>query len=164
MRVGDADQSDSVDDAARGMESAALTGKPWIPIVGSTEFQDLTDGSALKSEEFMLAMQSLDNLRLSGYGLENGGLFEKKAHILESENAVNQANVGLVLQDGLSIRQNFCNIVNSIWGLGIWCEMNESAVNADLDGDGVNYDRDDDGSNTGSEGGSDDYSEDDSGI
>ena len=109
-------------------------------------------------------MQSLDNLRLSGYGLENGGLFEKKAHILESENAVNQANVGLVLQDGLSIRQNFCNIVNSIWGLGIWCEMNEAAVNADLDGDGVNYDRDDDGSNTGSEGGSDDYSEDDSGI
>ena len=101
MRVGDADQCDSVDDAARGMESAALTGKPWIPIVGSTEFQDLTDGSALKSEEFMLAMQSLDNLRLSGYGLENGGLFEKKAHILESENAVNQANVGLVLQDGL---------------------------------------------------------------
>ena len=164
MRVADADQEDSVLDAARSLENAALTGKPWIPIVGAAEFQELTPGSAMKSEEFMLAMQSLDNLRLSGYGLMNGGLFEKKAHILESENAVNQSNVGLVLQDGLSIRQNFCNIVNSIWGLGIWCEINESTINADLDGDGVSYERDNDGSNTGTEGGSDDNGYDDSTI
>ena len=62
----------------------------------------------------MLAMQSLDNLRLSGYGIDNGGLFEKKAHELQSEADINGGPVGLVMQDGLSIRQNFCNIVNSI--------------------------------------------------
>jgi hypothetical protein len=114
IRVNDADQQQNVTDAARSVENAALTGKPWVPIVGSVEFQELANGQQGKAEEYMLAMQSLDNLRLSGYGIDNGGLFEKKAHELQSEADLNGGPVGLVLQDGLSIRQNFCNIVNSI--------------------------------------------------
>ena len=53
------------------------------------------------------------------------------------------------LQDGLSIRQNFCNIVNSLWGLGIWCEPAQNIMGADIDGDGLMYDRDDDAGSTG---------------
>ena len=114
VRVNDADQAEAVADGNRGLENGALTGQPFVPIVGSIEFQELTNGPTNKSEEYMLAMQSLDNLRLSGYGIDNGGLFEKKAHELQSEADINGGPVGLVLQDGLSIRQNFCNIVNSI--------------------------------------------------
>lgn len=114
VRVNDADQAAAVADGNRGLEGGALTGQPFVPIVGSIEFQELTNGPTNKSEEYMLAMQSLDNLRLSGYGIDNGGLFEKKAHELQSEADINGGPVGLVLQDGLSIRQNFCNIVNSI--------------------------------------------------
>ena len=114
IRVNDADQQQNVADAARSVENAALTGNPWVPIIGNIEFQELTSGQLGKAEEYMLAMQSLDNLRLSGYGIDNGGLFEKKAHELQSEADLNGGPVGLVLQDGLSIRQNFCNIVNSI--------------------------------------------------
>ena len=114
IRVQDADQQQNVTDAARSVENAALTGKPWIPIIGNIEFQELTNGQLGKAEEYMLAMQSLDNLRLSGYGIDNGGLFEKKAHELQSEADLNGGPVGLVLQDGLSIRQNFCNVCNSI--------------------------------------------------
>jgi hypothetical protein len=133
------------------MYNAALTGDPYVPIVGTIDFQELTDGPVSKSEEYMLAMQSLDNLRLSGYGVDNGGLFEKKAHELQSEADINGGPVGLVLQDGLSIRQNFCNIVNSIWGLGIWCEPAQNIMGADTDGDGLMYDRDDDAESTGVE-------------
>ena len=104
----------NVIDGSRSLEHAAMTGNPWVPIIGNIEFQELTDGSTGKIEEYMLAMQSLDNLRLSGYGIDNGGLFEKKAHELQTEADINGGPVGLVLQDGLSIRQNFCNIVNSI--------------------------------------------------
>lgn len=132
IRVNDADQQNSVYDASKSMLGSALTGKPFVPIIGQIEFQELTNGSLLKSEEYMLAMQSLDNLRLSGYGLNNGGLFEKKAHILESENDVNQVNVGLVMKDGLEIRRHFCNIVNSIWGLGIWVDTVNSDESMDL--------------------------------
>ena len=99
----------------------------------------------------MLAMQSLDNLRLSGYGIDNGGLFEKKAHELQSEADINGGPVGLVLQDGLSIRQNFCNIVNSIWDLGIWCEPAQNIMGADTDGDGLVYDRNTEGESSGIE-------------
>ena len=96
-------------------------------------------------------MQSLDNLRLSLLGIENNGVFEKKAHELQTEANINGGPVGLVLQDGLSIRQNFCNIVNSIWGLGLWCEPSENITGADLNGDGLMYDRNDDGAQTGTD-------------
>ena len=151
IRVNDADQQQNVADAARSVERAALTGNPWVPIVGNIEFQELTNGQLGKAEEYMLAMQSLDNLRLSGYGIDNGGLFEKKAHELQSEADLNGGPVGLVLQDGLSIRQNFCNIVNSIWGIGIWCEPAENIMGADANGDGVVYDRNINGENSGVE-------------
>ena len=119
VRVNDADQQDSVNEGAGSMEEAALTGKPWIPILGNIEFQELTDGSVLKAQDYMLAMQSLENFRLSTYGIDNGGVFEKKAHELQSEADLNGGPVGLVLQDGLSIRQHFCNVVNSIWDIGL---------------------------------------------
>ena len=151
VRVQDADQEQNVKDGALSLEHAALNGIPWVPIVGNIEFQELTDGPTSKAEEYMLAMQSLDNLRLSGYGIDNGGLFEKKAHELQSEADINGGPVGLVLQDGLSIRQNFCNIVNSIWGLGIWCEPAQNIMGADTNGDGLIYDRNDEGQNSGVE-------------
>lgn len=151
VRVNDADQAAAVADGNRGLENGALAGQPFVPIVGSIEFQELTNGPTNKSEEYMLAMQSLNNLRLAGYGIDNGGLFEKKAHELQSEADINGGPVGLVLQDGLSIRQNFCNIVNSIWGIGIWCEPAQSITCADIDGDGLVYDRNDAGQSSGVE-------------
>ena len=114
VRVQDADQGHNVLDGSRSLEQAALTGNPWVPIEGNIDFQELTNQNIGKIQDYMLAMQSLDNLRLSGYGIDNGGLFEKKAHELQSEADINGGPVGLVLQDGLSIRQNFCNIANSI--------------------------------------------------
>ena len=151
VRVNDADSAHNVDDAARSMKDAALKQHPWLAIQGNIEFQELTNGQVAKSEEYMLAMQSLDNLRLSLYGIDNGGLFEKKAHVLQSEADINGGPVGLVMQDGLQIRQNFCNIVNSIWGLGIWCEVNQNVSMADTDGDGLYYENNDDGAQTGTE-------------
>ncbi len=151
IRVNDADQKEDVMLANRSMEDAALSGEPYVPLVGTVEFQELNSGQVAKSEEYMLAMQSLDNLRLSGYGIDNGGLFEKKAHELQTEADINGGPVGLVMQDGLSIRQNFCNIVNSIWGLGIWCEPAQNIIGADTDGDGLMYDRNEDGESSGAE-------------
>lgn len=141
VRVNDADQAQNVKEGAKTTLSAALNGEPYVPIVGNIEFQELTDGSVLKAEEYLLSLQSLDNLRLSGYGLDNGGIFQKKAHELQSEANMASANVGLIYQDGLTIRQNFCHIVNSIWGLGIWCEPSESVLGVDQNMDGAAYDR-----------------------
>lgn len=150
MRVNDEDQQSTVKAASRSITRAALNGDIWIPVVGNIEFQELTDGSALKSEEFLLYMQALDNFRLSLYGLDNGGLFQKKSHMLEAEQEMNAGNVGLVYQDGLALRQKFCNLVNSIWGLGIWVEPSETVLNIDYDQDG-DIDDDKDQSGVGNE-------------
>lgn len=135
MRVNSQDEYANVEAASRSVNRAALEGKKYIPIVGNVDFQDLAGGELAKAEEFLLAMQSLDNYRLSLYGLDNGGLFQKKSHVLEAEQAMNTGTTGLVLRDGLQNRQDFCNIVNSIFGLQIWCEPSEVVMGMDMNGD-----------------------------
>lgn len=151
MRVSDADAKKEVEDASAAIYGSALRGELATPITSAVEIQELFDGPTGKAQEYLLAMQALENLRLSTYGLENGGLFEKKAHKLEGEQEMNTANVGLVYADGLAIRQNFCNIVNSIWGTNIWCMPSESVLGIDADGDGDAYDSNLDGQNSGVE-------------
>lgn len=143
MRVQNESEQSNVTSANALIDRAALNSEKYVAIVGAIDFQDLTGGEVAKSEEFLLAMQALDNLRLSAYGIDNGGIFEKKAHTLESEQAMNTGTSGLVYQDGLSIRQHFCDIVNSIWDLGIWCEPSENAIQMDMSGDGMAMDMED---------------------
>lgn len=153
LRVQDADQADSVLQANESMDRAALDGDALIPIIGKMEFQEIANGSPLKGEEFLLMAQSYDNIRLGLYGLDNGGIFQKKAHELQSEADMAGGPVGLVLQDGLAQRQEFCNIVNSIWGVNIWCEIAQNVAGMDNDGDGAIDEDNSDGANTGVEGG-----------
>ena len=146
MRVGNQDEQGNVQSANDSILDAALTGKVNIPIIGQVDFQELNDGQVGKSEEFMMALQSLDNFRLSTYGLDNGGLFQKRERKLVSEQEMNAAgggSVGLIMQDGLSIRQRFCDIVNSIWGIGIWCDVSETVSGTDKNMDGELSDQQD---------------------
>ena len=151
VRVNDADETQDLLNGSNSVNNAALTGTPWVPLVGKLEYQELNGGEAYKPTDFMQLMQSLDNFRLSTYGLDNGGLFEKKAHLLESENEVNSSNTSIALLDGLAIRQNFCNIVNSIWHLGIWCDVTETAAMSDKNEDGFVEDEDPAGEQSGAE-------------
>ena len=137
LKVSSEDEQSDVTTASESVDNAALEGRKWIPVVGKMDFQDLAGGEVAKAEEFLMAMQAIDNFRLGLYGLDNGGLFQKKAHSLQTENDLNQGNTGLIMQDGLTIRQNFCNIVNSITALGIWCDVSENATGHDRNMDGV---------------------------
>ena len=137
MKVSTESESVSVHTASNAINKAALEGKKYVPIVGNVDFQELTGGNVAKAEEYLLAMQSLDNYRLSTYGLDNGGLFQKKSHVLEAEQEMNTGNVGLINRDGLQNRQDFCDIFNSIFGTSIWCETSEVVIGVDTTGDGV---------------------------
>lgn len=116
VRVADADQADSVREGSRSMVDAATHAEPYVPITGAIEFQELTDGKVAQAQEFLMSMQSIDNFRIGTHGVMNGGLFEKSQYVNNSQTDMNYAggDIGLTLQDGLNIRQNFCNIVNSI--------------------------------------------------
>lgn len=137
LRVGSEDEEAQVDAMSSAINRAALLGKKYVGITGTLDFQELTGGNLAKAEEFLLALQSLDNYRLSMYGLDNGGLFQKKSHMLEAEQEMNSGNTGLVADDGLSNRQYFSTVFNSYFGTNIWCVPNETAIGQDLDGDGI---------------------------
>lgn len=141
-KVDSDDAKGEVKKLSQAIYSAAISKDPYIAVVGSqNEFQELKTGQRYALSDYLMTLQSFDNLRLSTYGIPNGGIFEKQAHVLEKEIAVNNSNVYSAYQDGLSIRQHFCNIFNSIFGTALWCEASEDVVKQDLDGDGADYDR-----------------------
>ena len=142
LRVNDADSAEEAERASKQTRYAALTKKIYQAITAKIEFQELSNGSPLKTEEYLLALQGIDNMRKSTLGIDNGGIFQKKAHKLESEQEGNNSSVQTVYQDGLSIRQRFCIIANSIWGTEMWCMPSEAVIGQDLNGDGVAYDVD----------------------
>lgn len=145
MRIGNENEAAQVYAASEGINKAALTGKKYIPIVGSIEFQELTGDNVAKADEFLVELESLDNMRMSFHGIPNGGIFQKKAHMLETEAQMNAGVSDSALRDRLSYREEFCDLVNSIWGLGISCEINPALLGTsmmvqDFDGDGEPFD------------------------
>ena len=143
MRVGSEDEYSNVAAASRSINRAALEGEKYVPVVGTLDFQDLTaSGSANNIDQFLMAMQSIDNYRLSLHGLDSGGIFQKQAHMLESENSMNAAKASLVMQDKLNQRQEFCDIANSIFGLDMWVEVAQPASGVDANLDGEMYEND----------------------
>ena len=142
IRVNDALAAGEANKASKQIRYSALSRKLYVAMTSSVEMQDLAEGSPLKTEEFLLALQGLDNLRKSTLGIDNGGLFQKKAHELEAEHKGNESSVQTIYQDGLTQRQLFCNIVNSIWGTDIWCMPAEAVLGIDDNMDGAAYDID----------------------
>ena len=152
LRVNDQDAQAQVEFANEAIVDAALNGRKYVPTISQIEMQELTGSNAVKSEEYLLYMESLDNFRLSLYGLDNGGIFQKKAHMLGEEQQMKSNNTGRILQDSLTLRQHFCDTVNAIWGLGIWCEVSETATGMDYNMDGeVQNDQDQSGEMTGAQ-------------
>ena len=135
MRVGTEGEQAAVDSMSEAINRCALEGRKYTGIIGNIDFQELTGGNVAKAEEFFLAMQSLDNFRLSLYGLENSGLAQKKAHMLQKEQDLAGGATSLVYEDGLYQRQMAATIANSIWGTEIWCEPAEAVIGIDTNGD-----------------------------
>lgn len=135
MRVGTEGEQAAVDSMSEAINRCALEGRKYTGIIGNIDFQELTGGNVAKAEEFFLAMQSLDNFRLSLYGLDNSGLAQKKAHMLQEEQDLAGGATSLVYEDGLYQRQMAATIANSIWGTEIWCEPAEAVIGMDTNGD-----------------------------
>lgn len=127
LKVDGEDESNNVYTAQRQYYNASMTGQKWIPIIGlsSKEFQELDINGGKPSQEYLQVCQAIDNLRLSTYGIQNGGLFEKQGTIIQSEADFACSNTSLVMQDGLDQRQRFCNLINGLFGLSVWCEITQ---------------------------------------
>ncbi len=141
LRVSEEDSKKQVEVMSQMIKRSALNGEPFTAVFGPTEFQQLTGGSTSKVQDFLMYMQSLDNFRRSCYGLKSGGVFEKKAHELQAEAMVNQSNTDLIYMDSLKRRQDFCDLINLVFGLMVWCEPSETATGLDANMDGSTIDQ-----------------------
>lgn len=137
LRCNSADEQADVALASKAIERAAMNQEKFVPITGKLDFQELSTKNVAQSEEFLVAMQSIDNFRKMLIGLGDGNLFQTKAHMLQSQMDMAIGQVDSIYADGLRNRQNFCNVVNSIWGIGIWCDADESSTQTDSDMDGL---------------------------
>lgn len=141
IRVNSEEEFDEVQLLNKSIVNAAKTGQGYMPIIGQTEFQELGGPSALRCEDYLVYMQALDNLRLSLYGLKTGGIFQKKAHMLEGEFEQNANSNSFSYEDGLKNRQEFCTLANIVFAPYLddlfWCEGSELARGADTDLNGV---------------------------
>lgn len=135
MRVNSGDEYSNVDAANKSIEAAALTGKRLVPVVGTLDFQEFANRGGTDGEQFFLYMQALDNFRLQSYGLKNNGLYEKNQYVNNTMAGNTQANVGQVLEDALKLRQEFCDLINATWGLGISVKASETITNSDTNFD-----------------------------
>lgn len=136
MRVGSPDEVSNVLMANITQQMAALNGQQYIPIEGTQDFQELSNQVSGKPQDFLMTLQSLDNYRLSMYGLDSGGLFQKKSHMLESEQDMNSGRSKSALIDGLNWRQRACDIATALWGIGMSYELSETSIGMDFNGDG----------------------------
>lgn len=143
MRVSSRDEESNVAAANITLENAALKGQRFVPIIGMTEFQEFANGNGNDVEAFMRYMTELDNLRLQSYGLKNNGIFEKASYVNSEMSQNSQVNPGQIYQDGLSLRQNFADMINAVWGLGVSCSANETVTNFDVNMDGELVDNND---------------------
>lgn len=136
IKVDDESGQRNVEAANATMYESSISGDAFLPIVGTVNTEALVKNGTGRAEEYLMAMQAVDNFRLGTLGLESGGVFEKKSHTLQSEQAMNASNTGLVMQDGLTNRQRFCAIANSIFGTNMWCEPSETTIGVDMDRNG----------------------------
>lgn len=127
LRVNSEDEQAQAQIASDSIMAAALTGKKWIPVTAPLDFQDLNNqGGRGLVTDYMEAMQSIDNFRSMLHGIKSGGVFQKKAHMLQDEAELNSGmnTAELILYDEYWQYQKFCDVANSVFGLGLWTELN----------------------------------------
>lgn len=137
MRVQSEDEQSNVTAASASINRAALTGEKYVAIVGNIDFQELTGDKIGTADQFLMTMQAIDNFRLATHGLDSGGIFQKQAHMLESENQMNAGKSSYTLQDRLWERAHACDIINSIFGLDIQVRVSDMALGVDQDNNGM---------------------------
>lgn len=128
VRVQNQDEASNVAAANYSLKDAALNGKMYIPIVGQVEMQEMTGNGSLRSQEFLLALQGIENYQKEIYGIGSNGLMQKASHMLAEEQAMNQASGSSALDDGLFWRQWWCTIVNILFGTQVWCDVGTTGI------------------------------------
>ena len=145
-RVQDQSEVKSVDDANDAVVDAAISGKRWVAMKNDIPGVELPGGvvGSNRISDTLMVMEAFDNFRLSTHGIDNGGVFKKKAHMLESEQALNNQDSASVITNCLWNRRHSCELAMSLFELPMWVEISQGLSGFDRDMD-YTLDTDQDG-------------------
>lgn len=99
-----------------------LRGNRFIGVVGKMPIVPLKTSNTTDLEGLFNTFNSLTNFLKSITGIANPGVFDKKAHLLQDEQALNGSNADDVYYNGLRMRQEFCLLIQAYYNYPIWCE------------------------------------------
>lgn len=118
-------QKQAIEAELQNLDIQILNGKRAFVVVSPTELQSLTKESSKDSARYFQSYQSFDNLRKDILGIPNGGTFMKQEHMTQAESSQNGNSASSVYNNGLRMRQEFCDIANAIFGTNITVEDNQ---------------------------------------
>lgn len=123
IKVNDPDAAASVSALSNALDAAVLNGAPFIPLLSRQDIQELGGGGVLHTQDYMLAIQGIDNYRKQCLGIENSPMFDKKAYVNEAQ-TMSGITTSSTLADSLQQLQNSFDIWNSIYGFDWYVETN----------------------------------------
>ncbi len=133
IKVNDPDAASSVVALSNAIDNAALNGSPYVPLLSRMDIQELTNAGVLHVQDYMLAIQGLDNYRKQCLGVDNAAMFDKKAYVNEAQTNTSMTN-SLPLIDSLNQIQSAFDIWNSIYGTDWYVEINPALMNVQNSG------------------------------
>ena len=134
----DANQKEAIENEFQNLDAQILSGKRAIVVTSELQLQELTGGAQAKDQaRYFQTYQSFDNLRKDIIGLSNGGQFMKQEHTTQMETEVNTSSGSATLENGLRLRQEFCDLVNEYFGLSISVSANQSESDEEIAPEGA---------------------------
>lgn len=121
IQVGSESELASLNSQINAINLDILNGKRFTGVVGELPITPLKSSSTANLEGLFNTFNSLNNLLKSISGVQNAGVFDKKAQLLQSEQALNGSNADDIYFNGLRMRQEACMLIQAYYGYPIWC-------------------------------------------
>lgn len=122
IQVENQNQLDEINEAIDSINERIRAGKRFGGVIGMNPIIPLKTSNTFDIEGLFNVYNSITNLLKSITGIANPGVFDKKAHLLQEEQALNGSNADDVYYNGLRMRQEFCLMVQAYYGYPVWCE------------------------------------------
>lgn len=130
VRVENEGELESINNQIDAINLDIIRARRFTPIVSKLPIESLKTNNTANLEGLFNTFNSLNNFLKSITGVANAGVFDKKAHLLQSEQELNGSNADDVYYNGLRLRQEFCLMVQAYYGYPIWCESKRCMTEA----------------------------------
>lgn len=116
----------AIENEFQNLDAQIMAGKRVVVVTSPTKLEELNGSQTNKDQQrYMQTFQSFDNLRRELIGLPNGGTFQKTEHQTNAEISKNTGTGNsLVIKNRLRMREEFCEIINAVFGLNVTVKIN----------------------------------------